>query len=265
MLWRLHEGMRHLPFRTVPAANGSRWLIDAARLLAANPLPFLLMGLVVGFAAMLPLAGPLVLGVFGPTLYAGMVFAAREQLDGRAARFEHLFLGFQSGRLPRLLPLCLPGLLAGVLLAVLMATLFGDLLAGLAAAAAGGAEPPPAELGSSALGFLLLAMVIGAGSYALVFFAVPRVMLSDSGPLEAMRDSLRACLANIGAFLLFLLGVLAAAMLLSLLLAWLPVGIGQLLALSLTIPWISIALLLAYRDVFGAAPGTPPASPVFEA
>jgi len=252
-----------LAFRNVAADRGVRWLVDAVGLIATNPQPFLLMGAVIGALAVLPLLGPLLLGIFGPALYAGIVHAAREQAAGRSARFEHLFTAFNvPGKLPKLLLLAVPGIAAGIVLAVLLAVAIGGALVNA------GDDPAQvaAALGEGAPIVLLLALPIGLLSYALVFFAVPRVMLDDAEPFTAIGESLRACIGNAGAFLLFVASLFAGAMLLSLLLAWMPTLLGQLVLMSLLTPIVSTALLFAHRDVFGGDAGRDmPPPPVFEA
>jgi hypothetical protein len=251
--------------RHVAADSGLRWIADAFRMIASNPAPFLSMGLVVAVIALVPLLGALALGVFGPALYAGIAYAAREQSSGRRAEVQHLFRGFQlPGKLPRLLLLCLPGLAAGLIVVVLLVALLGSALAGLDTTAIENSPELGAALGARGLLFAVLALAIGVAAYALVFFAVPRVILTDIEPVPAMRESLQACLTNLGAFLLFFALLLVGAVMLSLLLSWLPPIIAQLIATAVMIPVVSAALYFAWRDVFGEAgdgsepPGPPP-------
>jgi uncharacterized membrane protein len=256
--------------RQVAADSAVRWVRDAARTLLANPAPFLAMGLVIAVAAMVPLFGALALAILGPALYAGIAIAAREQFAGRGAAFEQLFTGFRTpGRLPRLLMLCLPGLVAGLLVAMLLMMLVGSALVGAGVAATTDSGAVGVGLGAGGIVFMILALAIGIASYALVFFAMPRVMLEDIEPVAAMRDSLQACLANIGAFLLFIALLLGGAIALSLLLWWLPTVLAQLVAMAVLIPLASASLYFAYRDVYGdeaagAGPGNEAGPPSIE-
>ena len=50
---------------------------------------------------------------------------------------------------------------------------------------------------------ILIAVALMFVIYALQFFAVPRVMLDGVEPFAAMKESLNACLANVGAFIVF--------------------------------------------------------------
>ena len=252
-----------MSLRHVAADSALRWIGDALRTVFANPAPFLLMGLVVAVAAVVPVIGALALAILGPALYGGIVFATREQHAGRGADFQHLFRGFQQpGALPRLLLLCLPGIAAGIVVVVLLVLLLGSALVG---AGGGDASALGAGLGAGGLLFVLLALAIGLAAYALVFFAVPQVMLTGAEPIAAMGDSLRACLGNAGAFLLFFFLLLLSTMGLSLLVAWLPTLLGQLLAMTLLVPVVSAALYFAWRDVYGEADvAAPPGPPSIE-
>ncbi len=237
--------------RSVSADHGFRWLIESARLLAANPAPFLAMGATVALLAMLPLLGGLLLFVFGPALNAGIVTAAKSQAAGRPARYEHLFAGFTTpGKLPRLVALCLPWI------AMLIALFMVLILLGVALAVFGvgggdieswASDGPPGPVLAIMLLLLLVGMLV---PYALTFFAMPRVMLTDTAPLAAMRDSIEACITNIGAFIVFLLTLFAVAIAFAPLLALLPLRLGELLLMAFTVPWVAGALWLAYRDVF---------------
>jgi hypothetical protein len=249
--------------RQVPAENGFRWIVDAVRLTQANPGPFLLMGLVIGAIAVVPLLGGLALAVFGPTLYAGIVFAAREQSHGRPADFQHLLQGFQQpSKLPRLVMLCLPGIVAGLLVAILAAIFIGGAVAAAGAGAVTGAQTlGAAGMGAGMVFFVLLAIGVGIAAYAAVFFAIPRVMLTDVDAVSAIRDSLSACAENIGAFMLFVVSMIVGVMLLSivtsLLLGWVSILLAQLVVMSLLVPVFSSALYFAFRDVFGSEAGEP--------
>jgi uncharacterized membrane protein len=239
-------------FRKVAADSSMRWIGDAIRLVMSNPVPFLLMGLVIGLVALVPVIGTLALAIIGPALYAGIVYATREQAAGRAADFQHLLVGFQQpGKLPRLLMLCLPGIAAGPLLAVLLMIFIGGAIASAGVSAATGSDAM-GSLGLGGTGFvvLLLAMAVGIVAYAAVFFAIPRVMLGEVEPIEAMRDSLLACLANAGAFLLFIGAVFLGAMIVSLVTGWISALIAQLVATTVLIPLVSATLYFAYRDVY---------------
>lgn len=246
------------PARRVDARHGIEWIVGAARLMLANPAPFLAMGLALTVIGAIPLLGTLALVAFGPALNGGIMLAAQEHAEGRQARFEHLLQAFrQPGKLPMMLALCLPAIAAGLLFAFLAVIFFGGTLAALGSAAAG--EPPAiAELGAGLLAMLALGMMLGLVAYALVFFATPRVMLDDLAPLPAMRESLDACLANVGALALYLLCLMGLALAVLILFAgWLPL-LAQLALGVVVTPLVAIANYLAARQILGGASAAPP-------
>jgi hypothetical protein len=254
-----------MPHQQVPASHGLQWLTDAVQLILKNPVPFLLMGLVVGVIWAVPVIS-LVLVVLAPALYGGIIYAAREQHAGRAADFQHLFEAFkQEAKLPKMLMLCLPSVAAFVVICLLVAILIGSALIG--AGFAGGARVDPAALlaGLGTGGFVaaILALLVSLAAAALTFFAMPRVMLESAEPLAAMKDSLSASLANAGAILV-LFGLLFLGLLvLGVLVGWIP-ALGPLLTMTAFAPLAAVTAFCAWRDVYRQPPITqelPPANP----
>jgi hypothetical protein len=258
-----------MSFQRVPAGNGLQWLTEAVEIILKNPAAFGLMALVVGVIGAVPLLGGLVLLLLGPALYGGIMYAAREQEAGRLAELPMLFQVFrEEGKVGRMMMLCLPSVAAVVLVSVLAAVLVGGALFGAGVSGVAGSDGTALGVGLG-LGVLLiglLALVAGLAAFALTFFATPRVMLDAAEPIAAMKDSLQACLANLGAVLLYAVLVLAAALLLALLLSWIPL-IGPLLITAVLAPVTSVAAFVAWRQVYRQAitqelpPAVPPAAP----
>lgn len=262
-----------MAFQKVPAGNGLQWITEAVNLILKNPAPFALMGLVVGVISMIPILGGLALLVVGPALYGGIMVAAREEQSGRKADFQQLFQAFkEDGKLPKMLMLCLPGVAALVILSVMGAILLGGALLGAGVSGTAGGDPSiaMAALGGGALLFFVIALAVGLACYAFTFFATPRVMLEGAEPMEAMKDSARAVLANIGAVLVYcgilLLGFLVIGALLSII----PL-IGQLILMTAITPLVAVAAYLAWRQVYRnditqeIPPAAPPAPPSADA
>jgi uncharacterized membrane protein len=260
-----------MSFQKVPAGNGLQWITDSVNLIFKNPVPFLLMGLVIGVISMIPILGGLALLVLAPALYGGIMYAAREEQSGRKADFQQLFQAFkEEGKLPKMLMLCLPSVAAGIVLGVLGVVLLGGALLGAgAAASANSSSAFGAALGGGFLIFLLLALAVGLVVYALTFFATPRVMLEGAEPIEAMKDSARAVLANIGAVLVYCVVLLVAFCLAGIVLNFIPF-IGPLLLMVALAPLVSVASYLAWRQVYRqditqeVPPSAPPAPPSVE-
>lgn len=260
-----------MSIQQVPAGDGLQWLTAAVNLILKNPAPFALMGLLVAVVAMVPFLGSLALIVLGPALYGGVIFAAREQEAGRTADFQHLFQAFrEEGKLGKMLMLCLPGIAAGVIIAILAVIVLGGTLlgAGVSAGTNSGAAIA-AAMGVGGVVFVLVAFTVGIASYALTFFATPQVMLESAEPIAAMKESLQACLANIGAVLIYIVVVCAAVIVLGLMLGLIPL-IGQLVLMTALIPVVCVASYLAWRQVYRRdvtqeiPPVAPPSPPSVE-
>lgn len=263
--------------RHVPAATGFEWLRRAFLLLRAHPAPLLSMGAILTVIALVPLVGILVMLFLGAALLGGIVFAAREAEAGRTPRVGQLFQAFHEGdRVGSLVALCLP-LLAAFAVAVFV---IGIPLASAVAQGQlsleqlrgpGAAEALEAALGGRVFPMMLTMLVLVVLVGMLTFFAVPDIMLGKRGAFEAMRRSLRACVHNLGAFLLAVLvlgvGLQLLNYLLSLLLPPLLAGV------LVNIPYYALfgpLLYVAWSDVYGtdraeseraAAPPSPPSPP----
>lgn len=264
--------------RKVPAAAAMAWLRFGLDMLRRYPGAFLGMGVVVVILGQIPLAGTLIALLLGPSLTAGVAYAAREADAGRTPRLGQLFEAFTGDKpLGSLVALCLPtiGLIVALVL-LLMFVLLG----------ATGGDPQQLQAMTATpeallavlrghLGVLLLLVLIAAVLQTmLVFFAVPRVMFDRRGAFGAMADSVRASARNAGAllslvFVLFALGIVAAAVVA--VLVYLPLAL-----LHVAGAWARTILVMvlgtfanalgglvtyaAWRDVFGEMPADPVAA-----
>ncbi|MCX7557490.1 BPSS1780 family membrane protein [Xanthomonadaceae bacterium JHOS43] len=250
-----------MTIRTVPAGNGITWITEGVSLVLKNPGPFVLMGLVMAVAGIIPILGSLALMILGPALYGGIAYAAREQASDRPAQFDHIGQAFrQEGKLGPMLLLCLPGIICGVILGICVAIFAAIALAGAGVAAA--ADSPAALFASLGFGGLLLlvvAMAMGLVAFALTFFAIPDVMFARNDAFAAMKDSVRASLSNIGAALLYLVAILLAFFLMVMILSLISAILAQFLVAIVMAPVVSASMYLAWKDVYGdAATGLPP-------
>jgi hypothetical protein len=108
-----------MSFGKVDAGKGLGWLTDGVGLVFKNPAAFLVMGLILAVINFIPILGGLALTVCGPALLGGVVFAAREEAEGRKAEIGHLFRAFQEpGKIGPMLLLCLPAIVGGAVLLV---------------------------------------------------------------------------------------------------------------------------------------------------
>ncbi len=264
--------------RKVPAAAAMAWLRFGLDMLRRYPGAFLGMGVVVVILGQIPLAGTLIALLLGPSLTAGVAYAAREADAGRTPRLGQLFEAFTGDKpLGSLVALCLPTI--GLIVALILLLVF--VLLG-----ATGGDPQQLQAMTATpeallavlrghLGVLLLLVLIAAVLQTmLVFFAVPRVMFDRRGAFGAMADSVRASTRNAGAllslvFVLFALGIVAAAVVA--VLVYLPLAL-----LHVAGAWAQTILVMvlgtfanalgglvtyaAWRDVFGEMPADPVAA-----
>jgi uncharacterized membrane protein len=240
-----------MSIRNVPAARGFEWIARAIQLILKNPVPFLLMGLVVGVIYVIPILGSLVIGILGPALFAGIAYAGREQESGGIPDFQHLFQAFkENNRLVKLLLLCLPGIIASLIMVAVMviAVFFAMAGAGISAATDSSAALI-ASMGAMGIVALVLIMVLMLVVFALTFFAIPEAMFGRMEAIPAMRASLNAALANPGALLLYLVVMTAGAVLVALLFVAISQTLAMLAMLALFTPVSSVVMYLAWKDV----------------
>ena len=280
----------------VKAGAGAEWLLGGFGLLKTAPLPLVLVGLVFAIISVLPLLfagagmalallGQLVLVLLPPILLGGMLHAVREVDQGRGAHPGQLLQGFREGKALVLLAQLIPQILAGLLVIVLLVLMVGasalqDMVVAMEQAQAQGQSgPDPALFGDFPAGafalWMLLAVVIGVVTYAFTFLFPAQVMFEGVGPFEAMKRSFRACMGNIGAFLVFivLLVIVAIAIGIASQIVALLLGIvagevaaaiaSQLLLMAVLMPVLMGAVYHAWRQLLGgggqiANDGPPP-------
>ncbi len=242
-----------MAIRKVAAGNGVTWITEAIQLTLKNPGPFVLMGLVIAVAGVIPILGSLALAVLGPALYGGIAWAAREQSRGGKAVFEHLFQAFQQdGKIGPMLILCLPGVIGGVVAGIAVVILVSIAFAGAGISAA--TESNAALWASLGLGGMIILVVILAMAiavFALTFFAIPDLMFKHNDAIGAMKQSARASLDNIGALLLYLLILMVAMFLIVIVLSVISSILAQFLVSIALAPIVGTSMYLAWKDVYG--------------
>ena len=288
--------------RKVSASAGAEWLMGGFGLLRRSPLGLGLLGAIFGLvAALLNFAGlaspalvlvqQLAMMLLGPLLIAGLVWAAREVDQGRAAMPAHLLRGVRDGKAGRLWATLLPQFAAGLAAVVLLFVIVGpsSLQALVAAAEQAQANPdtdPSALIAALPVGrmflWLLLVLVVGVLAGFFTFTAIPDLVFSDTGAIAAMKRSFRACMANLPALILFFVLLVIAAVFLSIavqvvgLVVRLVAGdhvmlfVVQVLLMAVLMPVVTGALYLAWKqllsnDAAGAAPAPPGGEGMVEA
>jgi uncharacterized membrane protein len=268
--------------RKVSASAGADWLLGGFRLLRQSPFGLGLLGAIYGVVALLVsvsaessmtafLLLEVALVLAGPLLIGGLVFAARSVDRGGNAVPAQLLQGVHDGKVARLLATLLPQILALVLCALLLVALIGgDGLAQLAQTLEhlqGQAKPDPALVAALPVGrlflWLLLVCVIGILAGFFTFVAVPEIMFTGNGALEAMQRSFRACVRNLPALIVFfVLTMIAAfaiyfmAMLLGFVVRLLAGDLAmqvvlQLVSMAVLMPVLTGAMYHAWRQMLG--------------
>jgi len=251
-----------MSYGKVDAGSGLGWLTEAIGLVFKNPVAFLVMGLIMAVINLVPILGGLALTILGPAFLGGIVFAAREEAEGRKAEIPHLFRAFQEpGKIGQMLLLCLPSIVGGAILLVCGLVFgLGALISG-GLSAANGTAVGWGAIGGGVVVMGLIAIVLTFVIYALQFFAVPRVMLESAEPFAAMKESLEACLASVGAFLLFGIILFVAFFVLAIVLMIVPF-IGWLALIAFASAVFACAEFVAWRQVYaGSSNRIPPPAP----
>jgi len=265
------------------AGAGAEWLLGGFGVLRKQPLALGLVGLVFAIVSLLPLLfaavpmlsllGQLVVVVLTPILFGGMVHAVREVDQGRPAHPGQLLQGIREGKAMALVAQLLPQFAAGLVVIVLLVVMVGPTaLQGMMAAveqSQGGANPDPAmfdgfPFGAFAL-WMLLALVVGLFAYMFTFLFPAQVMFDGTPPLEAMKRSFRACIANMGAFLVFIvmfmlvaIGIMIAAQIVGMIIgifagALVASLVAQLLMMAVLMPVLMGAVYFAWRQTIGGS------------
>lgn len=247
--------------RKVDASRGIEWIRSAAELLLKNPAPFAMMGLILAVIGLVPLIGAFAILVLGPALYGGLVFAAARQERGEPIEVGTLFEAFrQDGKIGRMVMLCLPNvalLLVVIVLAVVALVGFG--LAAAFTAAANSGEIPSAQalLASVGIGglmtFALILIPLALAVAALLFLSISRVMLQDVEPFAAMKQSFKACLDNIGAFLIAVISIGVLRLLIMMLIGTVSGVLGALIVGVVVEPLLAATGYKAFRDLYGGS------------
>jgi hypothetical protein len=268
--------------RKVRPGAGAEWLLGGFSLLRRSPLGLGLLGAIFGVLAGLAAAVAtrnaslfvlveLAMLLLGPLLVAGMVYAAREVDEGRAATPGQLLQGLREGKGARLLATLLPQVGAAVLIALLVAIVIGpDNMQQMLQAMEklqGQANPDPELIRQIPAGRVLLlvflGIVIAVGAGFFTFLAVPDMMFTTHGAFAAMGRSFRACVNNVPALIVFYLLLMVS--LIALLFAVNIVGlvvrllagdqamqvIVQVLLMAVLMPVLTGAMYHAWKSLLG--------------
>ncbi len=241
------------PPRAVSAGRGWGWIAEAWPLFTDRPGAWigavLLYGLILGVLGLVPLI-QVATAVIGPMLIAGLMIGAHRQFRGEDFAVGHLFAGFAT----RPGPLALVGLTyllffigIGLVVFALIMAIMGSGGTAMDAATLDPNTLDPDRIDSFAMSGPilalpgLLAMLLLIALSMAMFFAPLLVALNNVPVLQSFKLSFMACLKNLLPFLVF--GLIALVMIL---VGALPLMLGLLVVM----PLLTIAVYLAYRDIF---------------
>ena len=236
--------------RNVDAGAGLQWITAAWRLFVEAPMMWIVM--IVLYAmfyvvlAILPGIGSLLGHVLYGVIGAGWLAAAHAVANGEKLEIDQLFAGFKSKTGPLFV---LGAIYAGGLIAILL--LMAIFLAiGLGASGAVGAilsgdSSQLASIAGASIVTFMFAALVGLALLAplmmALWFAPALVYFHSEPPLDALKISFFACLANMLPFLVYsvVMVILAVLAVIPLMLGFLVVG-----------PLALISSYTSYRAVF---------------
>jgi len=236
-----------LPLRQVPFKHGWLWIQRGFGLFRAAPLIWIalifLWLLIAAIVSKLPWIGFMLVNLFYPVFFAGLMCGCRAIDDGEEMELVHLFAGFRRNA-AGLVTIGGINLVAQIVIGATMGLIASDHMPDIQRSMSG--TPSPEEV-ATAIAAALPALTFGALlSVPLMmgmWFAPPLLAFHDITPMAAIRLSFRGCVANLKPFLLFGLIVSALVMVL--------VPITWRLALIVIIPTLIAATYAGYRDIFG--------------
>ena len=255
-------------FARHPARHGILWLREAAGMLAAARVPWLMLLLIYYLIQLLvsvvPFVGPLAMMALRPVFTVGFLAAAWTQERGGRPEIAHLFRGFRTN-LWALIPIGLV-LVGGTTLAVL-ATALVDGGALLDAITANTKSDESLATNGRVEAAMLFAVVCAMPALLAVWFAPALVVFQDCGPAQALSGSFRAALANwrpvaVYGLMLFFYGAVLPGIAVALIALVVPQSVGPYVVALTVVPYVflfvaaqTISDYVAYRDIFHAGDG----------
>jgi hypothetical protein len=232
-------------FRVADAGRGLGWWQDAWPLFTRSAGMWIVLMVVTIVASLVvgivPLLGGLVVSLFTPVVIGSFMLAARKVDDGGTLAFDDLYAGFRD----RLAPLVVIGamlLAASLVLGIVVAVLGGGaMIGGIGSVASGSERGVMAALGAGLL-FFAIAMAVGLLIGMALWFAPALVVFRGVTPVDAIKASFSASLANIVPFTVFGVVYIVAAVVASI-----PFGLGWLVLA----PLVALTMYVSYKDVFG--------------
>lgn len=236
--------------RTVEAGNGWQWIVGGFGLFKAAPLLWIAITIVLVIiwllSFMIPVLGPLLFNLLSPVLFAGLMLGCRAIDHGGELELAHLFAGFQKHAAPLVTigGVYLVGTI--VVVGIIFITAGGSMLPTVMQK-----SPGDLQMMAGALRSMTLALVIGLALYVpllmLIWFAPLMVVFDNLKPVDAMKASFNACVANWLPFLVYGLAIMVL---------WFIASIPLLLGLIVLLPVLICSVYASYKDIFLASPAS---------
>jgi uncharacterized membrane protein len=239
--------------RTVDAVNGWQWIVDGFGLFRKSPVMWVALTLILAVMSIVvlvvPLFGALLFNLFAPVFFAGLMIGCRALENGEALELPHLFAGFKSNvaALVTVGGIYLAGtiIIFGVVFTIAGASLFSMIKPG---------QTPDPETAMAILRSMAIPLLIAMALYVplmmAVWFAPVLITFHNLSPVDAIKLSFAANLANIVPFLIY--GVIGLVL-------WIIASIPLALGLLVLVPVIFCSVYASYKDIFtdSAAPSQP--------
>ena len=193
--------------RKVAWGEGAAWISQAWRIFRLRPWMWLgmifVIGLIGALVQLVPFVGGLISALLSFFFTGGLMLSCDALEEGGELQFDYLFSGFKYkfGELAVLTLLYIAFLIVGLIVAgILFAIFVGGFNPGEFAAAinSGSGDAGDALL---VILFMLIIMMLCIPLIMMVWFAPALIVLHDVRPFESMKMSFKACLRNIGAFI----------------------------------------------------------------
>lgn len=193
--------------RKVAWGEGAAWISQAWRIFRLRPWMWLgmifVIGLIGALVQLVPFVGGLISALLSFFFTGGLMLSCDALEEGGELQFDYLFSGFKYkfGELAVLTLLYIAFFIVGLIVAsILFAIFVGGFNPGEFAAAINSGS---GDAGDALLGilFVLIIMMLCIPLIMMVWFAPALIVLHDVRPFESMKMSFKACLRNIGAFI----------------------------------------------------------------
>lgn len=227
--------------RAVGAGQAWAWITGGFDFFKGKPGTWILIVLVLGALfialALVPFLGSLATVVLYPIFAGGIMLGCHAQRQSGAIEVGHVFAGFRN-RAGDLLVVGVIALAAWIVVMIpVMLIIGGSVFFGMMQ----GSPEAMASFGMNVLLAGLVALALSIPVYMALWFAPALVVLRETPPVDALKQSFRGCLKNIVPFLVYgvvllVLGVIAI----------IPIGLG----LLVLVPVLMGSVYVAYEDIY---------------